>query len=143
MNGVATVRSIGHELAARAVQAAVAKGGEAGWPLVAAVVGSTGELVALLRATGAPFQPAQIAKDKAYTAASFKVPSPEVFKMVAGNPALSAGIAAKPGIAMFGGGLPIAIAGEIVGAIGVSGGTEELDTQCANAALTAIGAAQY
>ncbi|AIT82641.1 MULTISPECIES: GlcG/HbpS family heme-binding protein [Sphingomonadales] len=143
MNGVATIRSVGHDLAAKAVQVAVAKGGEAGCPLVAAVVGATGELVALLRATGAPFPSSQIAQDKAYTAASFKVPSPDVYKMVAGNPALSGGIAAKPGIAMFGGGLPIAIAGEIVGAIGVSGGTEELDTQCANAALISIGATQY
>ncbi|MFD1961556.1 heme-binding protein [Novosphingobium panipatense] len=90
-----------------------------------------------------PVSSSQIAQDKAYTAASFKVPSPDVYKMVAGNPALSGGIAAKPGIAMFGGGLPIAIAGEIVGAIGVSGGTEEQDTQCANAALISIGATQY
>jgi uncharacterized protein GlcG (DUF336 family) len=43
---------------------------------------------------------------------------------------------------MFGGGLPIVIDGEFVGAIGVSGGSEELDIACANAGLCAIGAEQ-
>lgn len=143
MDAVATIRTIGHGLAATAVSAAVVKGGEAGCPLVAAVVGASGELVAFLRATGAPFPSSQIAQDKAYTAASFKLPTPDLYRMVSGNPALSGGIQARPGIAMFGGGLPIAIDGEIVGAVGVSGGTEELDTLCANAALAAIGAEQY
>lgn len=139
MDGVATIRTIGHELAARAVSAAVAKGVELGCPVVAAVIGAGGELTALLRATGAPFPSSQIAQDKAWTAASFRLPTPELYHMVSGNPALSSGLAARPGIAMFGGGLPIEVGGEFVGAIGVSGGTEDQDTVCANAGLTAVG----
>ena len=135
------IRTIGHDLAAQAVSAAVAKGEEVGCPVVAAAIGGAGELVALLRASGAPFPSSQIAQDKAYTAASFRVSTPEVYQMVSGSPALSTGITARPGIAMFGGGLPIVIDGEFVGAIGVSGGTEELDIACAKAGLSAIGAA--
>ena len=142
MTGVVTIRTIGHGLAAQAVMAAVAKGAELDSPVVAAVIGAGGELVALLRANGAPFPSSQIAQDKAYTAASFRVPTPDLYAMVSGNPALSSGISARPGIAMFGGGLPIEIDREFVGAIGVSGGTEELDTACASAGLAAIGARQ-
>src|SRR3546814_15516281 len=142
MDGLVTIRTIGHGLAAQAVSAALAKGEEAGCPVVAAVIGATGELVALLRASGAPFPSSQIAKDKANTAASFRAPTTDVYEMVSGNPALRSGIAAQPGIAMFGGGLPIVIGGEFVGAIGVSGGSEDFDLACANAALSAIGADQ-
>lgn len=143
MGGVATIRTIGHELAAQAVSAAVAAGAGHGCPVVAAVIGAGGELVALLRASGAPFPSSQIAQDKAYTAASFRLPTPELYQMMSGNPALVSGITAKPGIAMFGGGLPIEIDGECVGAIGVSGASEEIDIACANAALAAIGARQH
>ncbi len=143
MDGIVTIRTIGHDLAAQAVRAAVAKGVELGCPVVAAVIGADGELTALLRASGAPFPSSQIAQDKAYTAASFRMATPDLYRMVAGNPALSSGLAAKPGIAMFGGGLPIEIDGEFVGAIGVSGGTEELDTACAKASLIAIGSRHH
>nr|AAM14601.1 unknown [Sphingomonas sp. KMG425] len=118
MNGVATI-PVGGTRSCRqgGARSRWAKGGKAACPLVRRSGWrhrETGRPVAPHRG---PFPSSQIAQDKAYTAASFKVPSPDVYKMVAGNPALSGGIAAKPGIAMFGGGLPIAIAGEIVGAI--------------------------
>jgi len=63
--------------------------------------------------------------------------------MISGNAALRAGIEGRPGVAMFGGGLPIMIGGEVVGAIGVSGGAEEFDILYTSAALAAIGAQQY
>ncbi|MDO9490198.1 MAG: heme-binding protein [Sphingomonadaceae bacterium] len=44
---------------------------------------------------------------------------------------------------MFGGGLPIVVDGEIVGGIGVSGGSEAMDTAYANAGLAAIGAKRF
>lgn len=140
MNNLVTIRTIGHDLAATAVKSAVAKGAEFGCPVVAAVIGAGGELVALLRASGTPLPSTQIAQDKAYTAASFQVPGPDLYRMVSSNPALSSGLAAQPRIAMFGGGLPIKIDGDCVGAIGVSGASEEQDTACAKTALAAIGA---
>ncbi|CAN5259628.1 heme-binding protein [Sphingomonas sp. TF3] len=142
MDGLAVIKTIGHGLAASAVSSAVAKGIALGCPVTAAVVGAGGELVAFLRASGTPFPSTQIAQDKAYTVASFRMPGPELYRTVSGNPALCSGIAAQPGIAMFGGGLPIEIGGECVGAIGVSGGTEEQDITCAKAGAAAVRAMQ-
>lgn len=143
MEGVVSNRTVGHELALKAAAAAVAKGAAVGCPVVAAVVGVGGELVAFVRANGSPMPSAKIAQDKAYSAASFRVPTPDLYAMVSGNPALRDGIVSQPGIAMFGGGLPIQFGGDCVGAIGVSGGTEQLDVECANTGLVAIGAQQF
>ena len=143
MDGVVSVRTVGHELALKAAAAAVATGAAAGCPVVAAVVGAGGDLVAFVRASGSPSPSAKIAQDKAYSAASFRVPTPDLYAMVSGNPALRDGMVAQPGLAMFGGGLPIEIAGVFVGAIGVSGGSEAMDVEYANAGLAAIGARQF
>ncbi len=122
-----------------AVGAAIQHGSKIiGAPVVAAVVDSSGVQVAMLRATGAPFHSTAIAHDKAMTAASFKVPSEAMFGFIAGNPSLVAGIPSRPGVAMFGGGLPIVIDGAVVGAIGVSGGSEAQDIECAKAGLAVI-----
>lgn len=142
METIATIRTIGSKPAMEAAVAAVAKGGEIAGPVVAAVVGAGGELVAFLRGNGAPGPSSKIAQDKAYSAASFRVPTAALFEMVSGSPALREGIGAQPGIVMFGGGLPIEIGGEFVGAIGVSGATEEQDVACAAAGLAAIGASK-
>jgi len=142
MSGLVSIRTVGHELALKAAAAAVAKGAIKGNAVAAAVVGAGGELVAFVRASGSPLPSVKIAQDKAYSAASFRVPTPDLYTMVSGNPALRDGIIGQPGIAMFGGGLPIRIEGECVGAIGVSGGTEEVDVECASAGLAAIGALQ-
>ena len=143
MDAVATIRTIGPRPAMDAVLAAVAMGDEIAGPVVAAVVGTGGELIALLRANGAPGPSAKIAQDKAYSAASFRVPTTTLFKMVSGNQALREGIAMQPGVVMFGGGLPIELDGEFVGAIGVSGASEDQDIACAAAGLAAIGARQF
>lgn len=140
MDTIATIRTIGSRPAMEAVLAAVGKGCEIAGPVVAAVVGAGGEMVAFLRANGAPGPSSKIAQDKAYTAASFRVPTTALYEMVSGSPALREGIAVRPGIVMFGGGLPIEIDGEFVGGIGVSGLSEAQDIECAGAGLAAIGA---
>ncbi|PEQ12255.1 hypothetical protein B2G71_12110 [Novosphingobium sp. PC22D] len=143
MEGVISIQTVSHELALTAVAAAVARGADMDCPVAAAVVGAGGDLLAFLRANGSPAPSNKIAQDKACTAASFRVPTPDFYVMVSGNPALRDGIGRQPGIAMFAGGLPIEINGECVGAIGVSGGSEEQDVECANAGLAAVDARQF
>ena len=121
-----TNRSIAPEAAHAAVAAAVA------------VVDAGGRLIAFLRAAGAPNPCDSIAEDKAYTAASFKIPSVDLYNAVKDNAAVRDGLMQRDRLALFGGGLPIEIAGEIVGGIGVSGGSEEQDIICAKAGLNAI-----
>jgi uncharacterized protein GlcG (DUF336 family) len=139
MQIVASIPSITSEAALAAVQAAVAHGRSIGKSVVAAVVDVGGDLMACLRADGAYSASVGIARDKAYTAATFGIASDELGKALSGNEILRDGIALRPGVILFAGGLPIVVDGEVAGAIGVSGGSEDDDRACAKAGLVALG----
>jgi uncharacterized protein GlcG (DUF336 family) len=49
------------------------------------------------------------------------------------------GLVLRPRFVAFGGGLPIFEAGRLIGAIGVSGGSEQQDEVLAQAGLAALG----
>ena len=83
----------------------------------------------------APLLSETIAKNKAYTAASFGLPTHEWYTMIKDDPSLLHGIVHTDRLVVFGGGLPIKSEGYLIGGIGVSGGTVEEDIQCAQAAL--------
>jgi uncharacterized protein GlcG (DUF336 family) len=97
-----------------------------------------GGLVAFLRAHGAPFHSTEIAQDKAYTAASFRMPTEQLQRVVEDDAALRDGIVRRDRLVMFAGGLPIQFGSDVVGGIGVSGGSEEMDRNLAAAGLAAI-----
>jgi uncharacterized protein GlcG (DUF336 family) len=130
---------IATEAALTAVTAAVGKGNELGCAVNAAVVDAGGNLVAFLRATGAFLHSIGIAQDKAYTAASFKLPTAALFDLMRDSPALRDGLNQRERLVAFAGGFPIVVDGQVVGGIGVSGASEEQDAQCAKAGLAAIG----
>jgi len=132
-------RTIAHEAAHRAVAAAVAHGLMLGKPVNAAVVDRGGNLVAFLRAEGAPLHSAEIAIDKAYTAVSFGFPTGEWPRVLDDlSPGARVGLPAVRRLTPFAGGLPILVNGERIGAIGVSGASEEEDESCARAGLRVI-----
>jgi len=58
--------------------------------------------------------------------------------VLAGNVQLQAGIVERPRVVTFGGGLPIFEGDDLIGAVGVSGGSEEEDIACAQAGIDAI-----
>jgi uncharacterized protein GlcG (DUF336 family) len=90
---------------------------------------------------GAPILSIEIAQNKAYTAL-FGVPTHEFFNFIQGDPSLLAGIPALPRVAAWGGGFPIKVDGEVVGAIGLSGApTVQNDIDCAKAALALVSGA--
>jgi uncharacterized protein GlcG (DUF336 family) len=124
-----------------AAQAAVEAAEGQGIRINVAVVDRAGTPMAFLRMHGAPLHSIGIAEDKAYTAASFGLSTAQWDAVVAGNEALRAGLAQRERLVMFGGGLPIVHAGECIGGIGVSGGSEEQDEACARAGLDALAAA--
>jgi uncharacterized protein GlcG (DUF336 family) len=130
-------RIISSEAAFKAVEAAVAKGRERGVAIVAAVVDTGGDLMACLRADGAFSASVSIASDKAYTAAVFGASTDDLSNALKGNPVLHHGIAIRPRVVLFGGGLPIVENGAVIGAIGASGGSEDDDRACAAAGATA------
>ena len=130
-------RIVSSAAALRAVEAAVEKGRQRGVAVVAAVVDIGGDLMALLRADGAYSASVTIAKDKAYTSAVFGAPTDALSNALKENPVLHHGIDIRPGVALFGGGQPIVEDGAVIGAIGVSGGSEDDDRECAKAGASA------
>jgi uncharacterized protein GlcG (DUF336 family) len=110
---------------------------ELGKPMTIAVVDSGGHVVALHRMDGARFITAEIAPGKAYTAAAWGVPSAEMRERMKNVPNFSTALSAMT----YGkhtpqtGAVPIVIDGELVGAIGASGGTGEEDEAVCKRAL--------
>ncbi|MGB3749980.1 MAG: heme-binding protein [Arcobacteraceae bacterium] len=103
------------------------------------VVDSSGLEMAFLRMDGSFIHSIDIAKDKAYTSASFGFPSHQWTEIFKDAPHLEHGFSNRSRLIPFGGGLPIFEDGVKVGAIGVSGGTEEEDIICAQYAIEKIG----
>ncbi|WP_454875341.1 GlcG/HbpS family heme-binding protein [Paraburkholderia xenovorans] len=105
-----------------------------------AIVDVGGNLVAFLRIPGAPLHSISISEDKAYTAVSFGMPTSRWHdEHKTQSEAVRQGLPLRPRFVAFGGGLPICVAGEVIGGIGVSGASEEQDEACAQAALAAMG----
>ncbi|GAA3526855.1 hypothetical protein GCM10022222_07300 [Amycolatopsis ultiminotia] len=140
---VRQIPSISGAAARRVLQAAIAAAEAAEQPSAIAVVDASGNLSAFARLDGAALQAAQLAQDKAYTAAGFGLPSGQWHEFLQQDAPLATG--APTGIdrfVPFGGGLPLSVAGQVVGGIGVSGGHWSGDDQIAQAGAAAIEAAQ-
>jgi len=108
-----------------------------------AIVDDGGNLIALERMNEARITGPEISIAKAYTAAGHKR-STHLFNKEPNGPALPGNEAfgiqqMLPGkFAIFVGGFPIVVNGEVVGGIGVSGGNGEQDTAVGTAALQAL-----
>src|SRR6202163_3286861 len=138
MANVIKKHSISAELAQKMVDAAVAKAGELGVCENVAILDDGGNLKAFRRMDGAPILCIEMAQSKAYTAL-FGVSTQEFFDFIQGDPSLLAGIPTLARVAAWGGGFPIKVNGEIVGAIGLSGApTVQNDEDCARAPLALV-----
>src|SRR5256714_10093153 len=135
---VVTKHSISFELAQKMVNAAVAKARELGVSENVAILDDGGNLKAFSRMDGAPILSIEMAQSKAYTAL-FGVSTQEFFDFIQRDPSLLAGIPTLSRVAAWGGGFPIMVDGEIVGAIGLSGAPAvQNDVDCARAALALV-----
>jgi glc operon protein GlcG len=116
-----------------AAAAAEAKRRELG--VVIAVVDAGGELIYLERLDQAQVASVQVGIGKARTAAIFRRPS-KVFEDQVKNGRIAA--LALPGATPLQGGLPLVHQGLVVGAIGVSGDTPQIDEDIARAGVAAL-----
>lgn len=133
-------RVIDWPAAVRATQAAAQAAEQLGVRVNVAVVDAAGLLAAFVRMPGAPLHSIDIAIDKAYTAASFGLPTGAWHDALAGHSAaVQQGLVLRARFVAFGGGLPIVESGRVIGGIGVSGGSEAQDETCAHAGLNAAG----
>ena len=136
--GVVTERNISAGLAAEAAAAAVEACAGRGFRVSAAVVDRSGVLKAMLRADGAGPHTVSSAQAKAFTAASMRTNTSQILETVRTNPA-AARLVDIPGFLIVGGGMPIRVGDEVVGAIGVGGAPGgHLDDQCAEAGIARI-----
>ncbi|MBZ4683340.1 MAG: hypothetical protein PWP46_474 [Fusobacteriaceae bacterium] len=115
---------------------ALKKSEEIGKPFVVAIVDAGGNLIYLHRMEDAFFTSVGIATDKAFTAAALKKGTHELTNRVKPEHDLfGLNITNNGRIITFGGGLPIIVENEVIGGIGVSGGTVDEDIAVATAAL--------
>jgi uncharacterized protein GlcG (DUF336 family) len=127
------------ELAKKIIEAAKKKAKEMGIPVCIAVVDEGGNLVAFERMDGAGYGGINIAIDKAYTAAAFGWPTDEIGKVAQpGGFAFGIANADRGRIMIFAGGIPLKSGNEIIGGIGVSGGTAPDDKKIAEAGAKVI-----
>ena len=137
MANVVKKYSISYELA-QMVDAAVAKASKLGVAENIAILDDGGNLKAFSRMDGAPLPTIEMAQNKAYTAL-LGVSTQDFFNFIKGDPSLLAGIPTLSRIAAWGGGFPIKVNGEVIGAIGVSGAPAvQNDVDCARAALAVV-----
>src|SRR5947199_1154639 len=135
---VVTKHSISSELAQKMVDEAMVKARQLGVAENVAILDDGGNLKAFGRMDGAPILCIEMAQNKAYTAL-LGVSTQDFFNFIKGDPSLLAGIPTLSRVAAWGGGLPIKVNGEVVGAIGLSGApTVENDVECARAALALV-----
>jgi uncharacterized protein GlcG (DUF336 family) len=119
------------------VHAAEKKAAAMGVPECIAVVDASGELLAFSRMDGARPASIEIAITKARSAARRRRPTAEE----AGGDVLQGvrlALAAQSNVTGIGGGLPIAVDGQIVGGVGVSSGTVDEDLAVALAGVEAL-----
>ena len=105
-----------------------------------AILDSGRELLAFVRQDGALLASAQISQAKAFTARSLNMATKDVGPLTQpGQPLYGIETAMRTSpLVTFGGGRPLTIGGEVVGAIGVAGGTVDDDDAIAAAGAAAI-----
>lgn len=114
--------------------AAIGEATKNGWGSSIALVDNAGRLLAFHRTDGAPMGTIDTAVGKATTAIMFKAPTAMISQMVS----QSAAMATIPGVVAVPGGYPIVQNGQVIGAIGVSGGMAGEDDVIAKAGMAAL-----
>src|SRR5437868_9337117 len=124
------------ERAEAVIHAAVAEARKRNWKMNVAVADSGGNLVAFERMDGAMLASIQIAEHKARAAVTFRRPT-KVFEDGINLMHLNY-LLAFDGVIASRGGIPLIDEGVIIGAIGVSGGTDSQDEVVSNAGAELI-----
>lgn len=137
VSGVVIKKSVSAACAAALIKQAIAKAQEIERAVVIAIVDESGQLKAFHRMDGAALISIEVAQIKAYSAVAnaWGYATHEIFESISKNPATQIGIPHIPRYTVLGGGFPIKIEGEIVGGIGISGGSIEEDIAIAESAL--------
>ncbi len=136
--GVRTERNVSTALANQIALEAVNACSAQGYNVAATVVDRAGVVRAVLRADTAGPHTLASSERKAWTSASAKNTTQAMMQGAQGNPA-GANLVYLPGFLLLGGGVPIKVGNDTVGAVGVGGAPGgQLDEACAMAALDKV-----
>lgn len=135
---VRTEKNMSLELANQIASATVAACSANGYNVAAAVLDRAGTLRAFQRADNAGPHTVAAAQAKAFTSASAKNTTAAMLEGLQKNPA-AATLVNIPGFLVLGGGVPVKVGNEVIGAVGVAGAPGgHLDEQCAMVALDKV-----
>ena len=131
-------RSVSYAAAARLVASAIGHAQAKGWRVCVAVCDSAGYAVAMGRMDGVAATVVDFAVDKAFTAATSGKSTRAFYERMSSSTELAMGLANRPRLLTWEGGLPIIENGEVIGGIGVSGAAGSEDAECAITALATL-----
>lgn len=131
-------KAITQQVVMKMLEAACQKADELGIKVNVAITDDGGNLKGFIRMDGAPLLSAEISQNKAYTASAFGKPTSEWYPMIKDEPELLHGIVHTNRLTIFGGGIPIYFGDQLAGGVGVSGGSAEEDSLCAESALSVL-----
>ena len=134
--GIVTQKNITLELAQTIANAAIAQCRSMGYKISVTVVDREGLPLVMMRDDGAGLSTPEGSDRKAYTARAFSQPSADFVKRLQDRPD-TVGSRHYSRILALGGGLPIKVGDEIVGAVGVSG-TPGKDDDCSQAGINKV-----
>ena len=135
---VRTEKNMSLELANQIAGATVAACTAGGYAVTATVVDRAGSIRAVQRADNAGPHTLAASLQKAFTSASAKNNTLAMMEGAQKNPA-AANLVHIPGFLLLGGGVPVKVGNEVIGAVGVGGAPGgHLDEQCAIAALDKV-----
>lgn len=120
---------------AKLLDAAQQEAEREGWAITAAVTDDGGHLLALRRLDGAAPFTAEVATQKARSAAMGRKETQVFEEMINGG---RTAFVSAPLQGLLSGGVPVIVDGNVVGAVGISGVKPDQDIQVAKAAVSAI-----
>jgi len=134
--GVVMQRTISLNMAKTIAEATLAECKSKGYNTAVAVVDRAGQVLVMMRDENGSAQQVEMARRKAYTARMFRTSTLEFQKRT-----MDPKYAPQRDIAdilALGGGVPIQIGNDVIGAVGSSGSTQEQDDACAKAGVAKV-----
>jgi len=123
-------------LSKKLIEAAEQEAAKINVPMVISIVDAGGNLVACHRMDEALLVSVDIAQNKAWTSVAMKMPTENLAQATgSGNELFGINTTNNGRVVIFGGGIPLIEDNQIIGAVGVSGGSVKEDIQVAQAAV--------
>jgi uncharacterized protein GlcG (DUF336 family) len=134
--GLVTQRNLSLPMAKTIAEAALGACKAKGYNTAVAVVDRAGQVMVILRDEQATAQQVEMARRKAYTARMFRTTTLE-FQKRTSDPAYAAQRDIADILAL-GGGVPIQVGNDVIGGVGSSGSSQEMDDACAKAGVAKV-----